>query len=333
MFRKHVTKTLSAYHHGELSPHERSRVDVHLRECARCREAYEEIQFGAKLAGMLPSRKADFQVRTAPARQPVRWPAAIAIAFAALAMTVLLNQHVPVGGPSWEVAQLEGKRELRVGEELRTGATSEARVKIADIGQLTVSPNSRLRLLETRKDEHRIALERGKVEALTWAPPRLFFVETPSAVAVDLGCRYTLEVEDDGSSLLHVTLGLVALQLNGRESMVPAGAFCRTRVGAGPGTPFFDDSTNELRTALDFVDFGKGPGRGPQLEIVLSEARPRDTFTLWYLLPRLDAGSRGLVYDRMAQLVPPPSDVTRDDVLALDLKKLDAWKERLSEVW
>lgn len=350
MFGKHVVKELSAYLHGELAAEAARRVADHLKECRKCSEAYEEIRFGAQLMTVLPKAKADFSINTTPENflrlrpiglalrgaTPPHLRRRIAGAFAtiavAFAITLLLYRNVPVAGPAWEVAELEGKRELRVGEELRT-ASSVARVKIADIGQLTVSPNSRLRLLETRKDAHRIALERGKVEALTWAPPRLFFVETPSAVAVDLGCQYTLEVEDDGSSLLHVTLGLVALQLNGRESMVPRSAFCRTRVGTGPGTPFFDDSSDAFRTALDFVDFGKGTERAHELETLLHEARPRDTLTLWHLLPRLDSVWRGRVYDRMAELAAPPGSVTRDGILALDLKMLDVWRDRLADLW
>jgi hypothetical protein len=39
---------------------------------------------------------------------------------------------------------------------------------------------------------------------MIWAPPRLFFVDTPSAVAADLGCSYTLEVKDDGAGVLRV---------------------------------------------------------------------------------------------------------------------------------
>ena len=36
------------------------------------------------------------------------------------------------------------------------------------------------------------------MSARIWAPPRLFYVNTPSAVAEDLGCAYTLEVDDLG---------------------------------------------------------------------------------------------------------------------------------------
>jgi hypothetical protein len=199
---------------------------------------------------------------------------------------------------------------------------------------MTIESNTRIRLLVTQADEHRIALDRGRLEASTWAPPRLFIVETPSATAVDLGCRYTLEVQDDGSSLLHVTLGLVALEHQDRETIVPAGAFCRTRTGAGPDTPFFEDSSPELQSALALVDsIMEGPERMRQLEIVLRESHVRDALSLWHLLPRLDAPSRGLIYDRLAQLIPPPPDVTREGIAALDPKMVRSWEKIVSQLW
>jgi len=35
----------------------------------------------------------------------------------------------------------------------------------------------------------------------------------------------------------------------------------------------------------------------------------------------------------MIQLVPPPHDVTREGVLALDQKMLDSWKDTLEFTW
>ena len=185
----------------------------------------------------------------------------------------------------------------------------------------------------THANEHRIALDHGKLEASISAPPRLFVVETPLAAAVDLGCKYTLEVQDDGSSLLHVLSGLVALEGGGRETVVPAGAFCRTRPGVGPGTPFLDDSSTELQSALGQVDsLAEGPERMRQLEIVLQHSRVRDALSLWHLIPKLDSQSRGLLYDRLAQLRPPPPGVTRDGIIALDTKMLDAWKKLVPQL-
>jgi len=59
-------------------------------------------------------------------------------------------------------------------------------------------------------------------------------VDTPSARAVDLGCQYTLNVDDRGDGLLKVTMGWVAFDTDGRESFIPAGAACRTRKRGGP---------------------------------------------------------------------------------------------------
>src|SRR5262245_35909028 len=273
MFGKHVTHQLSAYEHGELPVAERAMFEAHLRTCAKCRAAYEEIQFGARLASSLSMSKAPDLVgnesQLALPSSRARWAPRLAVATAVLAACVAAVIYI--GGkqgakaPSWEVFGLPGTERLRPGEVLQTDSSSEAQIKIANIGQLALDHNTRIRLLETQPGQHRIALDRGKIEALTWAPPRLFLVETPSAVAVDLGCKYTLQVEEDGGSLLHVTLGLVALERAGRETIVPAGAFCRTHNGAGPGTPFFEDSSAQLQAALDRVDaLPEGPERPRQ---------------------------------------------------------------------
>jgi len=193
-----------------------------------------------------------------------------------------------------------------------------------------------VRLVETKPTEHRLELAHGKMSAKIWAPPRLFFVDTPSAVAADLGCAYTLEVDDQGGGLLRVSSGWVALQLKDRESMVPAGATCATRPGTGPGTPYFDDASENFRTALSKLDFGYAvdiPDLQRPLDVVLTESRPRDTLTLWHLLSRVEENDRARVYERMAALAPPPDGVTREGVLQLNEQMLQLWKDKLEEVW
>jgi hypothetical protein len=199
--------------------------------------------------------------------------------------------------------------------------------KVANIGQVEVDPGTRLRLVSTKLTEHRIELAHGRLSARIWAPPRLFFVDTPSAVAADLGCAYTLEVDDEGRSLLHVTSGWVAFETKERESMVPAGASCVTQPGANPGTPFFDDASAAFVDALSRFDSSQGGA--DSLSTLLKEARPRDTLTLWHLLARTAGADREKVYERLAQLAPPPAKVTRGGVLSLDRGVLDAWKDAL----
>jgi FecR-like protein/putative zinc finger protein len=360
MFMNHVTHNLSAYIHSELSAESAKAVEAHLAECEICRKALEEIRFGDRLASTLrqveapesiwneihsASRMRNASIQTRPNRL-----FAFGCAFASVVIFAwFLRSHSPApspeGLPSWEVAsirgtprigrtQLTGTGRLRPGESLQTDAQSEAEVHIADVGQLDLDPNSRIRLISTNSDQHRIALERGRMTARTWSPPRLFVVDTPSSTAVDLGCIYTCEVQHDGSTLLHVTLGLVALDFHGRETVVPAGAYCRTRPGGGVGTPYFDDSSEQLKTALNYVDFGSDETRrAEQLEIVLREARPRDTLTLWYLIPRLREPLRAVTVDRLETLVPLPRSATRSGVMTLNAVMMDAWKSELERVW
>jgi len=247
--------------------------------------------------------------------------------------------------PSWRVNRLDGSPrigsqriyddgQLGIGQVLETDDRSRARIAVGSIGNVDIDENTRVRLLATQPTEHRLELERGKMSARIWAPPRLFFVDTPSGVAADMGCAYTLEVDDHGSSLLRVTSGWVALQLEGRESMVPAGAACETRKGIGPGTPYFVDATLPFQEALKEVDFNNNPAiKKTSLNLMLEQARPRDTLTLWHLLARVNGEDRGRVYDKLASFAPPPSSVTREGILQLDEKMVATWRSVLESGW
>ena len=267
--------------------------------------------------------------------------AAACVVACAVAVAVGAWLYVRATRPSWEVARIEGtpriasdrigeRGRLGVGEWLETDDASRAEISVANIGAVEVEPNTRVRLIETRLTEHRLELARGTLHARIWAPPRLFFVNTPSAVAADLGCAYTLEVDDAGRSLLHVTAGYVALDAGERESIVPAGAACLTKPGTGPGTPFFEDASEEFVGALARLDFD---GDRASLERVLKGARARDTLTLWHLLSRVGADERARVYERLAALAPPPEGVTREGIVRLDRAMLDAWKDQLEDRW
>src|SRR5260370_35581053 len=107
-----------------------------------------------------------------------------------------------------------------------TDSGSRATVKVGEIGSVEVEPNTRVRVVATRPREHRFALVRGEIRAKISAPPRLFFVDTASGTAVDLGCEYALKTDEDGFGMLRVTKGWVSFQFKGLESLGPACASC-----------------------------------------------------------------------------------------------------------
>jgi hypothetical protein len=301
-------------------------------------------------------------------------PFAIAATLTMAVASVWLSVNPYGPRPSWQVSRLDGMPrvasqamaqstgQLPVGEWVETDGQARARIRVAHIGHVDVEPDSQVGLMSTRPGNYRLRLARGALQALILAPPGQFHVETPAAVATDLGCAYRLRVDERGESELRVTSGWVSLERaadqvsastssspssssspNTPSSFVRSGAMCLAKPGAGPrtgpGTPFMEDVSEGFQSALRLIDFGDERGaaatddaRAAAFERVLAEARPADAITLWHLLARL--GPRGSdverkyrdrLFDRLAAFVPPPRDVTREGIQAGESVMLDRW--------
>jgi len=266
------------------------------------------------------------------ARPPSRWWGkpnwAIAVATSALiavaAALFIHNIHnMDKARPvtSWELL-VPGRNAspVRAAQVIETGP-EHVTMQSEFIGELDIDPNSRLHLLTTPQDEDRIALDHGTIHALIWAPPTRFVVDTPAAKAVDLGCQYTLSVAKDGKGFLTVQVGWVAFQWHSTESFIPQGAACATRIGHGPGTPYFLDAPNAFTESLAAFDL---TGNKLALNSVLATARPRDALTLWHLLQRTQGSERREVFDRFSGLVSLPPGLSSNAILRGDRQSMDA---------
>ncbi len=330
---QHVTDALLAYVDGELDATAATRVAEHLLACRACREECHTIRFAARAAKTLEVVPAPYGVfesieatldgasstavgnAAGPIESGDRWPNAkvwVAVAvmdlviFGLIAWTLVsappsaLEVTALEGTPMVEQRSTTGRDLLAVGEWLETDAASRARIRVADIGQVEIGPGSRVGLVTTGPEEHRLSLERGSMRAVVVAPPRLFLVDTPTATAVDYGCVYTLEVGDDSRSTLRVASGRVALERDGRDVMVPEGAMCEARKGVGVGTPVYEDASEAMLEAVRSFDFEGGGASA--LATILAEARPRDVMTLEAIAQHVDEAGRRLVLGRVEQL-------------------------------
>jgi FecR-like protein len=228
------------------------------------------------------------------------------------------------GLPSIEGAPLRGSGALRIGQALRTDATSRAEIRAGHVGRIEVEPNSVIRLVQTGNKHHRLSLEQGRISARLWSPPFTFSFATPAAVASDLGCAFILEVGHDGEDTVRVTSGWVEFNWEDRQELIPAGAIAVAMRGSGPGTAFFEDASEEFKSALRQINFGPPDHRAP-LKVALRSARARDVYSLLRLSVRAGGEERGLIYDRAAQLVPPPPGVTRQAFIDRDAGAFDSW--------
>lgn len=331
--------------------------------CPRCRAEYEQIRQGASFAGLLSKVDAPDglwarieqslpgtgagSTRTVPwfrfdlTQAPVGLLAVLLILAAFLAVAVYITRN---SRNSWKVNSVAGttliasrpigsEGKVSVGESIETDSNSRARLYPGNIGEVEIEPDSKLRMLQSRDNEYRLSLEHGEVKAQISAPPRLFFVDTPSAVAVDLGCAYTLDVDPEGNGHIDVTAGWVELDSDDTQSMVPAEAACITRPGSKPGTPFFEDAPQPLKDAILKFDFGPIGDRKSALDTVLAQARKRDTLTVWHLLPRVGPDDRPRVYNRLRELVPAPEGVTLEGILQLNPVMLQEWFLEIQPAW
>lgn len=234
----------------------------------------------------------------------------------------------------------EGKT-LAVGERITASRGGALPLQEPSIGTLSLEPDTRLRITDSSKQK-RLKLEYGRISARVTAPPRLFAVETDNGVATDLGCVYELDASPVRApgilgflgatrtiTELTVKTGWVELADNrGKAVLVPAGASCEI-VPSSVGLPSFDDAPEILRTLHP-----NAHGEWPELDNALEATkRPKDTLTLFYLLPRVTEAESPRIWKRLLTLVPPPKEITKAAFLANDTKALSAYEEHLKEIW
>src|SRR5579863_4653606 len=300
-----------------------------------------------ELPALKPVRRPSFWQRFFPSHWSFGFAVATATILLIVAVGILRWSQKPnvTPGSGWDIESVAGTPQvesnasgknaggakLGVGQTLVTDGHSKANLSIADIGTVNVEPNTRLRSVGGGNGHSRLALDRGTIHAYIWALPGEFTVDTPSAIAVALGCSYTLQVDDSGAGLLRTKLGWVGFKLDGHEAFIPAGAVCATRPKIGPGTPYFEDASATFREALSKFDFAAGAPeeRTAELTTLLTQARRHDDLTLWHLLSRVDAAQRARVFDRLKALAPPPAAVTREGILSLNQPMLDLWWNQL----
>jgi len=168
--------------------------------------------------------------------------AATGAAGAIAMVTILLYMAKPmsVPGAGWDVSRVAGTpriggnkvsgketSRLGIGQMLETDQQSRASLRADNTGQIEVEQNTRLHLSDMRVGLKRITLDRGTIHAYIWAPPGDFVVDTPSAVTVDLGCVYTLRVDEAGAGLVRTSLGWVGLSSTATSPSSPLGRLAR----------------------------------------------------------------------------------------------------------
>lgn len=268
--------------------------------------------------------------RPARARRSVRVAASLAAALAlGLGAWWFARSSADAG---YEVRMAGGVERLRVGERVEA-PQGGARLQVGELGDVRLEPGARLLARDAEPGRHRFFLERGSLTASITAEPGAFGVDTPAGSSVDLGCLYTLDVDERGDTTLAVTLGRVSFThaRTGRDVYVPAGASLRSTVAEGPTSPLWNTSQAAWRAQVVELDRARAP-EADQLARLTSAG---DTLALWHLLQAPSAATRRAAYDRLLELVPPPPAAARAVLAEADPREpaaaaaRRAWLERM----
>lgn len=228
-------------------------------------------------------------------------------------------------GLYWTAENIEGKPDiggkalnefgrLNKGEWLITDNSSRALLKVGAIGQIDVNSNSKIKLLDANPADNRIFMKEGSIETTVWSNPGVFFIQTSAGTVTDRGGIFSLTVNKKGGDVLYVSSGKAAIEFKGETSVIPSGAACESDPSAGPGIPYFEDSSPGFINAVRKYNTEREDTAAENGIINLSSKR--DVLSLWYLLRTSNRTERGIIFDRIDKLLPLSSGITRTGVVA-----------------
>ena len=202
-----------------------------------------------------------------------------------------------------------GGARIRRGDKLTTGPRSRATVRFGKLGFLELFENSSLVLVAAAGNKTRVHLERGRLQAAIYGEPYAFTVETPVALADDMGCGYEISTDTAGHGFLRVTEGWVRLRARGVESLVIEGTEAALLTPSGPGVPVMKGASKDLRSLAGQATAGTAISDAA-LDAALAQSRPSDAITLLNLLWRVPGHRAVRIFARLAELHPPPPEVS-----------------------
>lgn len=261
-----------------------------------------------------------------------RWPVITALAAGLVLVTAASlfywRLQWPAGRP-WRmaVATERGARTdtLAVGQSLKLDANSTASVDIARLGTMSVRPGTDISLRTTASRRHQLRLERGAVHIRVWAPPQRVFVATPAGNVIDLGCIFTLAVDDSGAASLAVETGWVQMENVHGETLVPAGASSVMTADHSPLVPLYDDAPPEFQRAVRALETRAADDAvSVELATIRRDARVRDVLTLLILAVRERGTVRASLLEHAAALFPPPRTLSGNPA-AFDNETIWKW--------
>lgn len=237
-------------------------------------------------------------------------------------------------GFNWKITDLQGNvtingkpasqvDELSIGDWIETDELSSATINIPDIGNITLEPGTKIRLVQSDDDKKKIELQYGTINSDTRTSTSNLYINADKTTAIDNGSMFSFAVDKNGEGMIFVKDGSVKVKSDKRDAIIPQGQFCFVMTGMGPGTPFNKDASKELRKALMVYDFYNGGAEA--LSHVYRVAGVHDAVTLVNLLPHASGNDQVAVWNKISNYYSPPGNIKRDSIKYYKVEQLKDW--------
>lgn len=210
---------------------------------------------------------------------------------------------------NWKLISLKGgafvngvkSDKVNIGDWIQTDSVSSVVLKIANVGDVSIEPNTKVRFIQSDGNISRIEVLYGTVNASTSQADK-FILQASNMKVQDKGGSYSFKVDDKGNGVIYVNNGIANVESGNKSAIVTDGKFCFYKPEYGIGVPFRKDASREFQNALFNYDFNNGGIQS--VYYAVANAAPEDYTSLMNLIPRVDDKTRYLVLNKLGRLVP-----------------------------
>ncbi|MBP9095922.1 MAG: FecR domain-containing protein [Ignavibacteria bacterium] len=210
---------------------------------------------------------------------------------------------------NWKLISLKGgafvngvkSDKVNIGDWIQTDSVSSVVLKIANVGDVSIEPNTKVRFIQSDGNISRIEVLYGTVNASTSQADK-FVLQASNMRVQDKGGSYSFKVDDKGNGVIYVNNGVANVESGNKSAVVTDGKFCLYKPEYGIGVPFRKDAKPEFQDALFQYDFNNGGA--PSIYYAMANAGPEDYASLVNLIPRVDNQTKYLVLNKLGKLAP-----------------------------
>lgn len=206
---------------------------------------------------------------------------------------------------------------------LYTKDNSNVVVNVPNTCKLEVQPNTFLILTKAKSNDNRIKLEYGSVKVFNSVLLPHFAIELKNSIIHYKGGSFSVTAKKNNDVKIFVEFGIIEIEQHGKSYFVDEGYVCEIRNNNRVGTPYRINASDSLKAEIEKFDYQQGGDASVDKIIKLSQ--PNDALTLLSLIPNTSVTYRGILFQKIANYFPPPSNVTYEGIIKLNSKMLESW--------